>query len=207
MFRVTDVVKNLLIVNILMFVLFQMIQLINPLALCLYYPSSPFFQPYQLITHMFMHANLSHLLMNMIGLYFFGPPLESLWGSKRFFIYYMFSGVGAFLLHFLVRYIEISNGSVPIQVINQPMLGASGAVFGILLGFGMNFPNQRVMLLFPPIPMKAWVFVLCYAGLELFLGFGGYQTGVAHFAHIGGALFGLILILFWRYSGGNQFRR
>ncbi len=202
----TNVVKNLLILNVLMYILFQAIQIINPLALCLYYPTSEYFQPYQLISHMFMHANISHLAMNMIGLYFFGPPLEHLWGGKRFLFFYLFAGFGAFLLHLLVRYIELNHGGLPPGAINQPMLGASGAVFGILMGFGMKFPNQRVMLLFPPIPMKAWVFVLLYAGLELFLGFGRFQTGVAHFAHIGGALFGLLLIIYWN-KFGTRYRR
>ena len=202
----TPIVKNLLILNVIMFILFQGMQVINPLRLCLYYPSSPYFEPYQMVTHMFMHANMSHLLMNMIGLYFFGPPLEHLWGSKRFLFFYLFAGFGAFILHLFVRYLELNYGGLPVEAINQPMLGASGAVFGILAGFGLKFPNQRVMLLFPPIPMKAWVFVLVYAGLELFLGLGPFQTGIAHFAHLGGALFGLILILYWN-KFGSQYRR
>ena len=202
----TPIVKNLLILNVLMFILFQGMQVINPYLLCLYYPSSPYFQPYQMVTHMFMHANMSHLLMNMIGLYFFGPPLEHLWGGKRFLFFYLFAGFGAFILHLFVRYLELNYGALPPEAINQPMLGASGAVFGILAGFGLKFPNQRVMLLFPPIPMKAWVFVLVYAGLELFLGLGPFQTGIAHFAHLGGALFGLILILYWN-KFGSQYRR
>ena len=158
MSQLTDVVKNLLIINVIMYILFQVVQITNPLQLALFYPTSDFFRPYQLITHMFMHANTAHLLMNMIGLYFFGPPLENLWGGKRFFIFYMFSGVGAFLLHFFVLFIQMQYQELPLNAINIPILGASGAVFGLLVGFGMKYPNQRIMLLFPPIPMKAKVF-------------------------------------------------
>jgi membrane associated rhomboid family serine protease len=213
MSQLTEVVKNLLIINVIMYILFHVIKIMSPIEMALFYPASLYFKPYQLVTHMFMHANFTHLLMNMIGLYFFGPPLEHLFGSKRFFIFYMFSGLGAFLLHFFMMFLQVGFFDIPQEIllnpnnpINIPILGASGAVFGLLVGFGMKFPNQRIMLLFPPIPMKAKVFVLLYAGLELFLGFGGFQTGIAHFAHLGGALFGFLLILYWD-KFGNRYRR
>lgn len=167
--RLPDVVKNLLIINGLMFLAFQVMQLIDPYRLALFYPSSPYFQPYQLVTHMFMHANVSHLLFNMMGLYFFGPPLEYRFGPKRFLIYYLITGFGALALHLIVNYVEMNYMGVPPKsVLMTPMMGASGAIFGLLAGFAMKFPNQRIMLLFPPIPMKARTFVLVYAAIELF---------------------------------------
>jgi len=166
--------------------------------LALFYPTSEYFRPFQLVTHMFMHANISHLFFNMFGLFMFGPPLESLWGPRRFLFYYLFTGFGAMVLHLGVKYIELNMGMMPEWAINTPMLGASGAVFGLLAGYGMKFPNTMIMLIFPPIPMRAKYFVMLYAGVELFLGLSPFQTGVAHFAHLGGALFGFLLILYWR---------
>ena len=207
MFRITEVVKNLLIINILMFFATRMLMGDYPmyvtdfsslgrLKLAMFYPTSEYFRPYQIITHMFMHADFSHLFFNMFALFMFGPPLESLWGPKRFLYYYLACGFGALGLHMIVKFIEMNYLGGP-SFINIPMLGASGAVFGILAGFGIKFPDTRIMLLFPPIPMKARVFVLIYAGLELFLGLGPFNTGIAHFAHLGGALFGFLLIQYW----------
>ncbi len=221
MLRITDVVKHLLLMNVILFFGTQLAlgdvgnmeanQLINAdnseyfwewkrYILALFMPGSAYFQPYQIISHMFMHADITHLFFNMFAVFMFGPPLENLWGPKRFLIFYFVAGLGALILHLLVVYFEIHYfGANPLRA-NIPMLGASGAVFGLLAGFGMKFPNSTIMLLIPPIPMKAKYFVLIYAGLELFLGIGGFNTGVAHFAHLGGALFGFLLILFWRRS-------
>jgi membrane associated rhomboid family serine protease len=171
--------------------------------LAMFYPSSVYFAPYQIITHMFMHGSISHLFFNMFAVFMFGPPLENLWGPKRFLFFYLVTGFGALFLHLFVKYIELHYmGADPISV-NVPVLGASGAVFGVLVGFGMNFPNTRLMLLFPPIPIKAKYFVAGYAVIELFLGLGNFSSGVAHFAHVGGALFGLLLILYWRKYGSR----
>ncbi len=208
--RITEVVKNLLIINIIFFIGSQMIpeQWVNQLIL--FNPFSEPFQPFQIVTHMFMHANMGHLFFNMFALYMFGSALEAYWGPKRFLFFYLFTGFGAMILHFLVWFIEIKfqYGHDPLlfsQALHYPnaVLGASGAVFGLLAGFGMLFPNTRLMLLFPPIPMKAKYFVTIYAAIELFMGVTNTMSGVAHFAHLGGALFGALLIIYWRQKGRN----
>lgn len=206
--RLPDVVKNLLIINVLMFVAFQVLQILPPRSLAMFYPSDAgYFKPYQLVTHMFMHASPPHLLFNMMGLYFFGPPLEYYLGPKRFLSYYLITAFGALLLHLCVNYVEINYLGFPPEVMfKTAIMGASGAIFGLLAGFAMKFPNQRIMLLFPPIPMKARTFVLVYAAIELFLGIGRFNTGIAHFAHLGGALFGFLLITYWD-KRPNSFRR
>ncbi|MCB9282527.1 MAG: rhomboid family intramembrane serine protease [Lewinellaceae bacterium] len=199
MYRITDTVKHLLIINVLVY--FGTL-LLGPqrYALAVYFPTSEFFRPYQIVTHMFMHGNLTHLFFNMFGLFMFGPPLESIWGPKRFLGYYLITGFGALGLHLLATYIEIQMDPGMASTINVPMLGASGAIFGLLAGFGMIFPNATIMLLFPPIPIKAKYFVLIYAAIEFFLGVSNPNGGVAHFAHVGGALFGVLLVLYWRYK-------
>ena len=222
MFRISDVVKHLLIINVLLFLGTYFawnpsVEVMNDLILgretdfmewkryilALFYPTSDYFQPYQIISHMFMHGSLEHLFFNMFALYMFGPPLEMAWGPKKFLFYYLASGMAAFLLHLFVAYLELQYGLVEPYNINIPMLGASGAIFGLLAGFGMLFPNSVIHLLIPPIPIKAKYFVLLYAGLELFLGLGRFGGGVAHFAHLGGALGGFLLILYWRKYGSR----
>jgi len=201
--RITDVVKHLLIINVLMFFGTNLLGENIRMSLALYFPGSEYFRPYQLVTHMFMHGNLSHLFFNMFALYMFGPPLEALWGERRFLFFYLFSGVGALGLHLLVTYIELSSGSIPAEVVNIPMVGASGAIFGLLAGYGMSFPNNIIQMIFPPIAMRAKYFVLIYAALELFFGLQRVMPEIAHFAHLGGALFGFLLIVFWRQFRGR----
>lgn len=222
MLRVTDVVKHLLVINVLLF--FGTYFAWNPseeamraliggvsgdfwewkrYTLALFFPSSEYFRPFQVVTHMFMHGDPTHLLFNMFALYIFGPPLEIFWGPKRFLFYYLATGMGAFLLQLLVTYIELQNGMVPAYVENIPLLGASGAIFGLLAGYGMLFPNNLIHLLFPPIALKAKYFVLIYAGIELLMGLSPFNTGVAHFAHLGGAIAGFFLILYWRKFGSR----
>ncbi|HMQ46626.1 MAG TPA: rhomboid family intramembrane serine protease [Saprospiraceae bacterium] len=208
MYQITDVVKHLLILNVLMF--FGTMLMGEPtgstvadvdwgrLQLAMFYPTSPFFQPYQIVTHMFMHGDLGHLFFNMFALFMFGPPLEVSFGPRNFLFYYFFTGFGALGLYLFVRFLELKYFDGSPILINTPMLGASGAIFGLLLGYGMLFPNNILQLIFPPIALKAKYFVAIYAGIELFLGLGNFNTGVAHFAHLGGALFGLLLILYWR---------
>lgn len=166
--------------------------------MAIFYPASDYFHPYQIITHMFMHSTFSHLFFNMFGLYMFGSVLESYWGGKKFMTYYFICGLGAIGLHMLVWYFELQGASQAeiSQIYRIPVLGASGAIYGLLAAYGMKFPNSTIMLIFPPIPMKAKYFVLIFAGLELFLGLTGRQPGIAHFAHIGGALIGFLLIRF-----------
>jgi len=196
--NLTDVVKNLLILNVIMFLGSGVVMNFfgsSPEMLALQYHPT-YFRPYQIVTHMFMHANLTHLFFNMFAVFMFGPILETTWGSKRFLIYYFFTAFGALALHTLVSY--FLEGSFEEM---GGVLGASGAVFGLLLGFGVYYPNNVIQLLIPPIPIKAKYFVMIYAALELYLGFSNYNTGIAHFAHLGGALFGLIMIWGWRTQG------
>jgi membrane associated rhomboid family serine protease len=205
MFQITDVVKQLLIINGLLYVVTNVMMPNLAPALAMYYPASEFFRPWQIVTHMFMHGNFQHLFFNMFALYMFGTALESYMGPKRFLTFYFISGFGALALYLFVWYLEIS-GFSPDQYeyfLSQPyrMVGASGAVFGLLAGYGMLFPNSRIMLLIPPIPIKAKYFVLIYAALELYFGISNTNPGVAHFAHIGGAIFGALTILYWRKSG------
>ncbi len=204
--RLTDAVKHLIILNVIMYFGTTLLNGnealgFNRLILAAFYPTSDFFHVWQIATHMFMHADLSHLFFNMFALFMFGPALEYRWGTKRFLQFYIFSGLGALGLHLLVKFIEMNYLGGPRNYIDVPMLGASGAVFGVLAGYAMKYPNSVIQLLIPPIPLKAKYFILIYIGLELFLGFGKFSTGIAHFAHLGGALAGFLLILFWEKTG------
>lgn len=218
-FRVLPtVVKHLLIINVLMFLAtftFERfnIDLTNILGLHFFKASD--FRIYQIITYMFMHANFGHLFFNMFALWMFGNTLENIWGSKRFLLFYMVCGIGAGLCQELVQYIEYATSLANYATVNTgsqiiPMaaylnmmntVGASGAIYGLLLAFGMMFPDSRIYLYFL-FPIKAKWFVIGYAVLELIMGIGGADN-VAHFAHLGGMLFGLILILYWKKHGVN----
>jgi membrane associated rhomboid family serine protease len=157
------------------------------------FPGAPGFELWQLLTYGFLHGGLTHLFFNMFALYMFGGEIERLFGARRYATYYLVCVVGAAIAQLVV----ISNlDSRPV-----PTVGASGGVFGLLLAFGMAFPQRRIMLLFPPIPMPAWLFVTLYGLLELYLGVTGSGQGVAHFAHLGGMVAGFILLLRWR---GNR---
>ena len=179
----------------------------------LFYPSSPFFRWWQPVTHMFMHGGFGHLFFNMFTLYMFGSVLERVWGPKKYLLYYMVTGLGAALLHTGVEWLQtlywqniIQTGDPSAAVaaaasmrrmLMTPTVGASGAIYGLLLGYAMLFPDSVMTLIFPPISLKAKWFVLIFAAIELVMGLSG-GDGVAHFAHLGGMLFGLILILIWR---------
>nr|WP_255490470.1 rhomboid family intramembrane serine protease [Dysgonomonas sp. 511] len=236
------VTKNILIINVLMFIassLFSKGPLNNPMDdyLALHYFTSDYFRPHQIITCMFMHGSIEHIFFNMFAVFMFGRILESIWGPKKFLLYYMIAGVGASLLQLLVMYLRVSHleANIPAEqlpemlyqlktegldlirsqrnyidetmgalnlLINIPMVGASGAIFGILVAFGIIFPNAELMLIFPPIPIKAKWFVIGYGVLELVLGVADRAgDNVAHFAHLGGLFAGLILILYWRKKG------
>ncbi|MGO4220969.1 rhomboid family intramembrane serine protease [Lysobacter sp. TAF61] len=151
------------------------------------------FMPWQLLTYGFMHGNFPHLLFNMLALAMFGAPLEHVWGDRRYLTYYLVCVVGAALCQIGVGMWTMSQGGQA-----YPTVGASGGIFGLLLAYGLLFPNQRVMLLIPPIPMKARTLVLVYGAIELLLGVTNAMPGVAHFAHLGGMLFGWLLIRYWR---------
>lgn len=150
----------------------------------------PSFMPWQIVTYAFLHDpdNLAHIFFNMFGLWMFGRDLERLMGPQRFLVYYLTCVVGAGIIQLIV---------VQIQGDVYPTIGASGGLFGILLAFGLAFPNRTVVLLIPPIPMPARVFVIVYGVLELLLGVSGFAPGIAHFAHLGGMLFGYLLLRYW----------
>lgn len=146
------------------------------------------FMPWQLISYAFLHGSVTHILLNMYALWLFGVGLENLWGSRRFAVYYFVCVIGAALTQLLVQNMTGQN---------TPTIGASGGVFGVLLAFGLFFPNQVLLLLIPPMPIKAKWFVLLYGIVELIFGVTGTEAGVAHFAHLGGMLFGFIVIFYW----------
>ena len=151
------------------------------------------FLPWQVLTYGFMHGNIGHLLFNMLALLMFGAPVEHLWGQRRFLTYYLVCVIGAAVFQLIVGAWTLSQGGEP-----YPTIGASGGVFGLLLAYGMLFPNQRVMLLIPPIPMKARTLVIVYGVVTLLMGITNTMPGVAHFAHLGGMVFGWLLIRHWR---------
>ena len=192
------VIKNLLIINGLIFMAQFMYGEVLVSWFGLWPLGSPYvnahFWPWQLVTYGFLHGGMMHILFNMFALWMFGVQIENAWGSKRFSIYYFACLIGAGLIQLVVATLA-ANSAVP-EI--YPTIGASGGVFGILLAFGMLFPNQIIMLIFPPIPMKAKYFVLIFGGLELFFAVSGTQAGVANFAHLGGMLFGFLLIMYWR---------
>lgn len=210
MHNLTPVVKHLLIINVLMYI--GTLWMGSPdylsdikdlsdwgrFSLAAFYPTSEFSRPYQFITYMFMHADVGHLFFNMFAIYMFGPPVEMALGPKRFLNFYFVTGFGALGLHFIVKYFEIQYSMAGAAVIDIPTLGASGSVFGVLVGFGMLFPDHKVMLLIPPIPMKARTMVILYAAMELFLGLGPFKSGIAHFAHLGGAFAGFLMLVYWQ---------
>jgi membrane associated rhomboid family serine protease len=232
MIQLTTVVKNLLIVNVLIFIACAAVPGIQP-YLTGYYFLSPYFHFWQPVTSMFVHANIAHIFFNMYALAIFGPMLEVRFGPARFFVYYMVSGVGAFLIHQGINHVEIQNALQHIsasdfrQIMTQGpellstehnyaneywakintgfhigVLGASGAVFGILLAFGVLYAEVKLRLLFPPVALKARWFVLIYGGIELILALrNAPDDNVAHFAHLGGMIFGYIMIKIWQKQG------
>ena len=205
------VTKWLLISNVVIFVLQELAKVDLVATFGLHFFLADNFQVHQLFTYMFLHANLSHLFFNMFALWMFGRLIESTLGMKHFLIYYLVCGVGAGLCQEVFQYGEYYiEGFAEFDRVRTPegiypmgeflnywrTVGASGAVYGILLAFGFIYPNQRIMLLIPPIPMKAKYFVIGYAALELYSSFS-VNDNVAHFAHLGGMLFGFILLLRW----------
>jgi membrane associated rhomboid family serine protease len=194
------VTKILLVVNVLVFLL-QLAVGGPALAQFMLWPwggaegGGQGFMPWQLLTYGFMHdpGGFAHVIFNMLALVMFGAPLEYVWGEKRFLTYYLTCVVGAGLCQLVVATWMLAESGQA-----YPTIGASGGVFGLLLAYGMLFPHQRVMLLIPPIPMKARTLVFVYGAVALLLGFTGLQPGVAHFAHLGGMLFGYLLIRYWR---------
>lgn len=182
----------LIVANVAMYLIQQMYWEPTMYRLALWPWDTPLFHVWQLVSYAFLHGNLPHVALNMFALYMFGPEIETLLGPRRFLVYYFVCVIGAALLNVLVGVLT----DAPLA----PTVGASGGVFGLLLAFGMAFPHRRLMLLFPPIPMPAWLFVTLYGLVELVFGVTGTLQGVAHFAHLGGMLAGFGLLMYWRYA-------
>ncbi len=248
--RMTETVKQLLIINIIFFIGSQLVPAAYPLF-SLYFPENESFRFWQPLTSMFMHApmpNIMHIAFNMFALVSFGSALEHFWGPKKFLFFYISCGLGAALLHTLVGYFQVQQGIENLQAIglqdqlnnflktgslsfsvkppnldteslsnmfsayNTPSVGASGAIYGLLTAFAFMFPNAELALLFIPVPIKARYFVPGLIFLDLFLGFKGSSifgsggTGIAHFAHVGGAITGFIMMWYWKKNSFNNKR-
>ena len=241
--RITEIVKHLLIINIIFFFASSVLGEIMYDLFAMHYPNNPNFFIWQPITHMFMHGDLTHIMFNMFGLWMFGTPIEQMWGKKKFIFFYISAGLGAVLLQTIIYHIDIisvnqilseyglSRGEIDlfyetgrlntslIQTIGEDklfsgiqsfkalMVGASGALYGILVAFAMLFPNVQLMLLFPPIPVKAKYLVPILILFDLFFGFTSYSVGpIAHFAHVGGAISGFLMVWYWRRNQFNNNR-
>lgn len=203
------VVYNLLIANIVAYMATMLLDTNDIYALFALFPvGSPFFEWWQPVTYMFLHGDFSHLFFNMFALWMFGRGLEMEMGSKRFFIYYFTCGIGAALVQLGMAEVDMLNMSSQVAIWHYmltPTVGASGAVFGLLLAFGMLHPNATIMLLIPPIPMKAKWFVVIYGLIELLLIIFQSQDGIAHFAHLGGMFWGWLLLLLWQRRDRNSY--
>ena len=207
MFRLPQVTKNILIINLIVFILDYVmesrygIEMIDYLGL--HFVTSQDFQFWQPLTYMFMHADFSHIFFNMFAVLMFGPALEERWGSRRYLIYYLIAGLGAAFVqeaYWAISFNQMDAFSASVLSQIAVTIGASGSVFGILLAFGWFFPEVRMFLLFVPVPIRARTMVLIYALIELFSGVAPIQgDNVAHFAHLGGMIFGWIIILLWRW--------
>lgn len=226
--NIPTVTKNLLIINVLAYLVGMVFGIhsggFNDLF-GLHFFLAPDFGLYQLVTYMFMHASLSHLFFNMFALWMFGCIVERTWGARKFLFYYMACGIGAGLLQEMAQFVQFYmlaaeniHGFSVSQIMTVPKasavginmwttVGASGAIYGILLAFGMLYPEER-MFIFPlPVPIKAKFFVVGYAAIELFMAFSTSGDGVAHLAHLGGMLFGFLLIRYWRRHPGRGYNR
>ena len=230
---VPETIKQLIIINIIFYFGSQFLGDLSYDILALHYFENDKFLISQLITHMFMHGSPSHILFNMFGLWMFGSPLEQMWGKQKFLFFYFSAGLGAaalqmFVYNFqvqtlydvielnnlslsdpdlLLNYMSQSDYNQAVSSFNSVMVGASGAIYGVLVAFAFSFPNSKLMLLFPPIPIKAKYFVPLLILIDLFFGLSSFSIGsIAHFAHIGGALIGLIMVLYWKKNQFNSNR-
>ena len=211
---IPPVTRNIIIINFLIWIISELSPDFMYEKFALFYPKSQYFHWWQFVTHMFMHGGFWHVFFNMFTLYMFGSVLERVWGPKKYLLFYFVTGLGAAALHTGVEWLQclhwehiVNTGAAAdaiaanrsIQALCMtPTVGASGAIYGLLLGYAMLFPDSRMTLLFPPITLKAKWFVLIFAVIELLTGVTGVGGGIAHFAHLGGMLFGLILILWWK---------
>ena len=238
-----DIVKQLIIINVLFFLGSMSLGNAAYDLLALHYPQNPKFAPWQVVTHMFMHGSINHILFNMFGLWMFGGTLAQMWGRNKFLFFYLSTGLGAAALQIVINYFQIStvvgqlveagysataltetlqsgqNNTALSNVISQAelsqlltsfnmsMVGASGALYGILVAFAFLFPNTELMIIFLPIPIKAKYFVPILLASDLFFGFSSYSLGpIAHFAHLGGAVTGYIMMWYWKKQQFNNNR-
>lgn len=241
MMKLTDTIKHLLIVNVILFVAPQLFQIDMTNILALHFPENQHFGVWQYLTHMFMHGGFTHILFNMYGLWAFGTPLEQIWGRNKFIFFYFSAGIGAGLIYTLVNYyqfnqiyelfvqtgmssqeiitvLEKMSTSDPrvvenitqeqfnkiVSLYNTPAVGASGAIYGVLVAFGLYFKDAKLALIFLPIPIAAKYFIPAIILIDVFFGMTKYSIGnIAHFAHIGGAIIGFIVAFYWKR---NQFK-
>lgn len=211
--RMPKVTKHIIVINFIMFVATLINGNFMVATFGLFYPTSQFFRVWQPLTYMFMHGGFWHIFFNMYTLLIFGTVVERTIGMKKFLVFYLVAGLGAAATHVAVQYAEMvaitdrivegvsAASSSYANLLRTPTVGASGAIYGLLIGYAMLYPNSVLTLLFPPVSMKAKWFVLIFAGIELVTGVTGTIGGVAHFAHLGGALFGWLLMLWWKRSG------
>jgi membrane associated rhomboid family serine protease len=241
--RVSEIVKHLIIINVIFFIASIVFGELMYDLFAMHYPNNSDFILWQPVTHMFMHGDITHILFNMFGLWMFGTPLEQMWGKQKFIFFYLSAGFGAVLIQTIVYHYDVmsvtqilidnglNNSDVDtfyktgrlntsiiqsvgedrlysgIQSFKAVMVGASGALYGILVAFAMLFPNVQLMLLFPPIPIKAKFFVPLLILFDLFFGFTSYSVGpIAHFAHIGGAVTGFLMMWYWKKNQFNNRR-
>ncbi len=241
--RVSEIVKHLIIINVIFFIASIVFGELMYDLFAMHYPNNSDFILWQPVTHMFMHGDITHILFNMFGLWMFGTPLEQMWGKQKFIFFYLSAGFGAVLIQTIVYHYDVmsvtqilidnglTNSDVNtfyktgrlntsiiqsvgedrlysgIQSFKAVMVGASGALYGILVAFAMLFPNVQLMLLFPPIPIKAKFFVPLLILFDLFFGFTSYSVGpIAHFAHIGGAVTGFLMMWYWKKNQFNNRR-
>ncbi len=210
MANVPTAVKNIIIINILVYLMTSIKGSFMYENFALFYPTSPFFHWWQPLTHIFMHGGFWHIFFNMYTLFIFGSVLERVWGTKKFLLYYFITGLGAAAVHTGVEWIQMTHwmsqaaeGSMAAQASIHalkmtPTVGASGAIYGLLMGYAMLYPDAIMSLIFPPVSMKAKWFVLIFAAIEFFTGVTGTGGGIAHFAHLGGLIFGFILLMYWK---------
>ena len=211
--QLPPVTKNLVIINVIIFVATLINENFMIGTFALFYPTSPYFHWWQVVTHMFMHGGFWHIFFNMYTLLIFGGVVERISGPKKFLLFYFICGFGAVALHFGVQYLQMQSymegaalgNAAALQNIAEikgtPTVGASGAIYGVLMGYAMLFPESRMTLLFPPVTLSAKWMVVAFAAIELLTGVTGWASGIAHFAHLGGMLIGWLMILWWRKRG------
>lgn len=207
------VTRNLIILNIIVFIATLINREFMTAEFALFYPTSRYFHWWQVLTHMFMHGGFWHILFNMYTLWLFGSVVENIIGSKKFLLFYFVCGLGAAGLHLGVEFLQMQSfmegaalgNNVALQNIAviklTPIVGASGAIYGVLIGYAMLFPASKMTLLFPPVTLSAKWMVIVFAAIELLTGVTGTVAGVAHFAHLGGMLIGWLMIFYWRKRG------